>query len=151
MSDLLQMLENNPEFLILFTVFISILIFEALIYIRSMKYILFGIFLSGIFFMFLIYIFYGMSPSSLDPVLYFIVITAILLLLTFILTFFIFSLLLVDLLLILHVFFRMDLNSLYTWLAGVIITIILYFILRFAGRKLERSVFAVDKELRGEI
>ncbi|MEM4878204.1 MAG: hypothetical protein QW616_05605, partial [Thermoplasmata archaeon] len=102
-----------------------------------------------LFFIILNYYFYGINASTMDFVLYFIIGIAILLVLSFMLTFFIFSLLIFDLLMILHTFFFMDLNSIYTWIIAIIISIIIYLILRHIGKKLEKSVFKVDNELKG--
>ncbi|HEU12878.1 MAG: hypothetical protein ACP5G5_03695 [Thermoplasmata archaeon] len=148
-QGILSLLESSPGLLILFTVLVAIAALEAIAYLRSIRYILLGILISGLVFIGLNYYFFGINIHSLEPVLYFIVLTGTLLVLTFILALFIFIIILVDILLILHVFFLMDLNSIYTWIAGIIVSIILYLILHYAGKKLNREVFDTDKELKG--
>jgi hypothetical protein len=147
-QSILTLIESNPGMLLLFTVIVSIVALEAMVYIRSIRYILFGILISGLLFIALSYYFFGFSLQSLSPALYFIIGTSILLSLTFVLALFIFILLLIDLLLVLHTFFLMDLNSIYTWIVGIILAIIFYLILHYYGKKLNKLVFEIDDELK---
>ncbi|MCI4434330.1 MAG: hypothetical protein JHC29_02530 [Thermoplasmata archaeon] len=147
-QSILTLIESNPGMLLLFTVIVSIVALEAMVYIRSIRYILFGILISGLLFIALSYYFFGFSLLSLSPALYFIIGTSILLSLTFVLALFIFILLLIDLLLVLHTFFLMDLNSIYTWIVGIILAIIFYLILHYYGKKLNKLVFEIDDELK---
>ncbi|MFP3317760.1 MAG: hypothetical protein RXP98_01045 [Thermoplasmata archaeon] len=147
-QSILTLIESNPGILLLFTVIVSIVALEAMVYIRSIRYILFGILISGLLFIALSYYFFGFSLQSLSPALYFIIGTSILLSLTFVLALFIFILLLIDLLLVLHTFFLMDLNSIYTWIVGIILAIIFYLILHYYGKKLNKLVFEIDDELK---
>jgi hypothetical protein len=147
-QSILTLIESNPGMLLLFTVIVSIVALEAMVYIRSIRYILFGILISGLLFIALSYYFFGFSLQSLSPALYFIIGTSILLSLTFVLALFIFLLLLIDLLLVLHTFFLMDLNSIYTWIVGIILAIIFYLILHYYGKKLNKLVFEIDDELK---
>jgi hypothetical protein len=147
-QSILTLIESNPGMLLLFTIIVSIVALEAMVYIRSIRYILFGILISGLLFITLSYYFFGFSLQSLSPALYFIIGTSILLSLTFVLALFIFILLLIDLLLVLHTFFLMDLNSIYTWIVGIILAIIFYLILHYYGKKLNKLVFEIDDELK---
>ncbi|MVT13678.1 MAG: hypothetical protein GPW16_05295 [Euryarchaeota archaeon] len=147
-QSILTLIESNPGMLLLFTVIVSIVALEAMVYIRSIRYILFGILISGLLFIALSYYFFGFSLQNLSPALYFIIGTSILLSLTFVLALFIFILLLIDLLLVLHTFFLMDLNSIYTWIVGIILAIIFYLILHYYGKKLNKLVFEIDDELK---
>jgi hypothetical protein len=42
----------------------------------------------------------------------------------------------------------MDLNSIYTWIVGIILAIIFYLILHYYGKKLNKLVFEIDDELK---
>lgn len=147
-QDIINLLETNPSLIILLTVLISIIAMEAIVYIRSIRYLLLGSLLSELVFIALTFYLIHMSIQSLEIAIYLLLLTGILLVLTFMVAIFIFLLMLTDILLILHRFFLMDLNSIFTWIVGIIVAVIFYIMIHYAGKRISKAVFNIDEELK---
>lgn len=145
---ILDFFKNNNGSVILLIALTVIISAELFVYLQSLRYIFLGALLSGLVFIGLSVLFYGYSNNYLYSALVLIAVVIILLFGTFIISFLIFLLYLFDTMIVMIIYFKASIYSIWTWIIAIAVSIVIYFAIKSLDKYLKNKLFTLDSEIK---